>query len=454
MIRKILLLLIFQFSVVVFSFGQSWYPVGRGITGDWGVLAEAVYNGQLYVGGWFYEAGTVTANNMARLDGHGWDSVGSGLTGGQNYVAALCVYNGKLYACGSFFAADGLATNNIAVWDGSHWDTVSTKGLQYCGGGTGWADAMAVYNGKLYVAGAFCHAGGITAENIACWDGSKWDSVSSGINDSVNALAVYNGKLYAAGQFSRAGKVAANNIACWDGTSWSAVSSGTNNVIYALQVYNSALYAGGGFSAAGGKTAHFIASWNGTTWDTVAAGITGNVGVEAFCVFNGLLYVGGNFNKSRGLVINNVASWNGIAWDTVSTQGINYTVDAFAVYDSALFAGGLFTMAGTANASFIAMWTSTPLGINTITDNPGEVKVYPNPNKGRFNIACYPAISAGAQYKLDIYDMLGSTVLSETLRFTQGDNAVDLSSQPSGVYLYRLTNKSGSLINQGKIVIQ
>jgi len=455
MIRKIVLSFIFSFSFFIFSFGQAWYSVGDPIRSDYGILTEAVYNGELYAGGWFYSFGDVQTNNMARWNGAAWDSVGLGLTGGQNYVASLCVYNGKLYAAGAFFAAEGLPANNIAVWDGSHWDTVSTKGLENCGNGTGWADAIAVYNGKLYVAGAFCHAGGITALNIACWDGSKWDSVSSGINDSVNALAVYNGKLYAGGQFTRAGKTTVSNMACWDGISWSAVGSGTNNPVFALQVYNSYLYAGGNFTIAGGVSANYIARWNGAIWTNVGAGITGGTGVDAFCVFNGLLYTGGTFTKSGTLKINNIAAWNGTVWDTVSTEGINNTVDAFAVLDSNLYAGGIFTRAGNRDAVDIAVWSGASLGINTVQNNAESVHVYPNPNKGVFSVICHSNLPVGGSLPIiKIYNVFGEKVLTETLHSVQSGNLINLSSQPTGVYFYRITNESGGFLGEGKVVVE
>ncbi len=447
---------LFSFSLIFFFFGfsysQAWYPVSTGITGDYGISTECVYNGELYAGGWFYMAGNVPANNIARYNGWAWDSVGSGLTGGINNVDAMCVYNGKLYVAGGFFAAEGLAANNIAAWDGSLWDTVGS-GLSWCSGGLAWADAMAVYKGKLYVAGAFCHAGGIKADNIACWDGSKWDSVSSGINDSVYALAVYNGNLYAGGQFTRAGSQAVNNIACWNGTAWSSVGTGTNAPVLALTQYSGSLYAGGQFTLAGGNSVHFVASWNGTAWAAAGAGVTGTIGVEAFCVFNGMLYTGGLFNKSGSLVVNNIATWNGTIWDTVSTEGINSTVDALAVLDSAIYAGGEFTHAGKVAASDIAAWGSVSLGVNGITAKASGIKIYPNPNNGQFTISASGGSVVSGPLSIEVYDMFGEKVYSQSIIYSPSF-IVDIKNRPSGIYLYRLIDESGSIVNQGKIIIR
>lgn len=351
-----------------------------------------------------------------------------------------------------FFSAEGLPANNVAVWDGSHWDTVGS-GLSWCSGGLAWADAMAVYNGKLYVGGAFCHAGGIKANNIACWDGSKWDSLSSGINDSVYALAVYNGNLYAGGQFTRAGSQTVSNIAYWDGTTWNAVGSGTNAPVLALMQYKSALYAGGGFSTAGGVTAHFVASWNGTIWVAAGAGVTGTTGVEAFCVFNGMLYAGGLFNKSGSLTVNNIATWNGTVWDTVSIKGINSTVDAFAVLDSAVYAGGQFTRAGEVAASDIAVWGGKSLGVNNATSKISNVVVYPNPTSGNFTISVFGKSVTAYPLSVEIYNVLGQRVYFQS-GIQQATFNIDLKHQCAGIYFFRLADESGSPVNQGKVIIQ
>jgi hypothetical protein len=44
--------------------------------------------------------------------------------------------------------------------------------------------------------------------------------------------------------------------------------------------------------------------------------------------------------------------------------------------------------------------------------------------------------------------------LSETLRSAQGDNLIDLSNQPSGLYLFRIIDENGSVISNGKFVIE
>src|ERR1700722_1852177 len=173
---------IFTF-LFISSFAQHWAAAGLGMKAEasGGVYTMVPYNGYLYAAGWFYQAGYDSAINIAKYDGGTWQPVGSGITGGLSNVYSLCVYNGKLFAGGSFYAANDSATNDIAVWNGTYWGTAGT-GMTTCTKPNSWVNAMAVYNGKLYAGGLFCKAGGVTAQNIAVWDGTKWDSLSSGIN--------------------------------------------------------------------------------------------------------------------------------------------------------------------------------------------------------------------------------------------------------------------------------
>src|ERR1043166_2510404 len=105
----------------------------------------------------------------------------------------------------------------------------------------------------------------------------QWNAVGSGFNGAVYCAAVYNNQLYVGGSFTVAGGIPANHIARWDGTKWDSVSSGTTGtVIYTLAVYNNELYAGGDtFTTAGGVDVgnYSIARWNDTVWKDVGGGM-------------------------------------------------------------------------------------------------------------------------------------------------------------------------------------
>jgi hypothetical protein len=78
---------------------------------DNSVLALAVFGITLYAGGGFTTAGGNAANNIAKWDGTGWSSLGSGMNG---YVSALAVSGSTLYAGGGFTTAGGKVSGYAA----------------------------------------------------------------------------------------------------------------------------------------------------------------------------------------------------------------------------------------------------------------------------------------------------------------------------------------------------
>jgi OOP family OmpA-OmpF porin len=90
-------------------------------------------------------------------------------------------------------------------------------------------------------------------------------------------------------------------------------------------------------------------------------------------------------------------------------------------------------------------------GIAQLTVNSEKVKVWPNPSDGKFTIES--TVGSGKS-SVEIYNMLGEKVYSETLRQAQGDNIINLQSQPDGLYLYRVISEKGELIGSGKLIIQ
>lgn len=132
-------------------------------------------------------------------------------------------------------------------------------------------------------------------------------------------------------------------------------------------------------------------------------------------------------------------------------SGYPPSINAFAVYDNNLFVGGNFDTAGGIPANFIAQWNN-PLGINSITKDNNEIKLYPNPNNGVFTIQLN-SIQSIANSQIEIYNLLGEKIYTETLRQAQGDNTINLSDQPSGIYLYRITSDKGEAIGSGKVII-
>ena len=92
-------------------------------------------------------------------------------------------------------------------------------------------------------------------------------------------------------------------------------------------------------------------------------------------------------------------------------------------------------------------------GTKQITGDNGLLTIYPNPNNGKFTLQIANGKLLTVNDKIEIYNILGENIYSQfTIHNSQF--AIDLSSQPDGVYLYRVVKQDGSLIGSGKIIIQ
>jgi hypothetical protein len=142
--------------------GSGWSALGLGVSGS--VRALAVQGSDLYVGGDFTMAGGVAATNIAKWDGSSWSALGSGASGLSQYpypsVFALKVSGSDLYVGGYFTNAGGSAANCIAKWDGANWTTLGS-------GIKGQVQALAVQGSDLYVGGTFATAGGKASAYVA-----------------------------------------------------------------------------------------------------------------------------------------------------------------------------------------------------------------------------------------------------------------------------------------------
>jgi len=280
-----------------------------------------------------------------------------------------------------------------------HWD--SAFGVP---GADGWVDAMVLRGGDLFVAGHFSQIGGISATNVAKWDGTNWSALGGGLSSAdfstVLALADASGVLYAGGLFSEAGGAPGSNIARWDGTNWSALGLGVNGGVRALAFVGEELFAGGNFHSAGGVGATNIAKWDGTKWSALGHGVTEWVPcdppgsrcefgtVRALARSGNLLYVGGDFDRAGGLPIPVIAQWDGRNWSPLGSgmPGNSEGVHALAVHGDGLFVGGNLRWVPGVLGPGVAKWDGTNWtavpgpafeGVRTIVANGSEIFVGP-----------------------------------------------------------------------------
>jgi len=468
------LILTFSLSLICYiSFGQNWVPVvtstNAGLNGQANALDSA--NGLLYIGGRFDSAGGIKVNNIAAWNGSSYSALGTGLGGVTfNGVSAITEYNGNIIVGGIFDSAGGVPVNNIAMWNGSSW-TALGKGITGIDSNiaNGGVRSLVVYNNNLYAAGDFDSAGGLPASYIAQWNGTSWSAVGTGISYIVNTMAVYNNNLYVGGTTPGYLNVAAK-LGKWNGTVWDSIkgiymAGYTNGCagpgVLSLATGNGLLYIAGGFTDSAKKHSNF-ASWNGTglNWNISSAYFnpTNNFYGEDFnsmCVYNGFI-IGGN----SSVFFYNDTLWqqvgNGIKVCTMhicycSPPDLPYTaVNTIAGYKGTVYIGGSFSQVYGNLANGFAMFSGI-VGINEMQETK-TITVYPNPSNGVFQLKI-TNYELGMKNMVEVYNMLGEKVLSQ-YPVLNTQYSIDLSSQPTGVYLYRITNMDGSLVSTGKLIKQ
>jgi GH25 family lysozyme M1 (1,4-beta-N-acetylmuramidase) len=94
--------------------------------------------------------------------------------------------------------------------------------------------------------------------------------------------------------------------------------------------------------------------------------------------------------------------------------------------------------------------TPVPLSVQNITDNY-NVKVFPNPSSnGKFAVEI-KNYGLGIT-NVEVYNMLGEKIC--TAKLDPINTQIDLSHNPSGIYLYRVLTETGGLISEGKMLIE
>jgi len=224
--KKILLLLIFHFSLFTFhsSAQQYWHRVKGGI----GTIGGGMSVGSLY---------SDTVNNL-------------------------------LYAGGYFNIIDGsIGCSSTAIWNGSDWSTNTNFNSNPL------ATTVIFFQGNVFIGTSNQSNAGSLLKNTG---GNNWVTAGN-MNDVVTSLCVYHNKLYVGGDFTQVNGMPASFIASYDGTNWSALGNGIwctqfPGDISAMCVWNDKLVVCGSFDQAGGLSVHSVAAWNDTTWSAVGGG--------------------------------------------------------------------------------------------------------------------------------------------------------------------------------------
>lgn len=357
--------------------GAVWTSLGSAFGGSVRSLA-VLGNDDIIVGGSFsISTPAGPANYIARWSGSAWSRLGSGISNGPSAArvdALATVPDGSVAAAGFFSTAGGVSASNIARWNGSTWSPLAA------GMNSSVSTLTMMPSGDLLVGGAFWYAGDVQAYHVARWAGGTWCALGAGMDNWVHSLATLsNGDVVAGGHFSRTGGIAAEAIASWNGWKWSPLGQGLSNGQFATYVRgidecpNGDIIAVGDFTVSGTTTVNHVARWDGAAWQPLGSGVTcsGCTLVAVAALPNGNVIVGGNFDSIGGVAASNIAHWNGSAWSALGA-GVNGQVRALiATPGGNVIAGGSFSTAGGLPANHIARWNGawSPVGLGTESFN-------------------------------------------------------------------------------------
>lgn len=249
--------------------GSTFQALSTGPASAAGVQKIAVGpDGSVYYSAYI----SATIYRIYKWNGSAWSTLADCTHGANARIDALAVGpDGTLYVGGNFTAAGGTAANNIASYNGSAWSALGT-------GTNGNVFALATDKaGNLYAGGEFTTAGGTTVNYIAKWSASTWAAMGGGMTGS-GTVGVYGlyidrvGNLYAGGNFDTAGGVSAIDIAMWNGAGFSPLGGGLNigtgvaKLILMFEDGSPGINVAGFFSVNSDTSIAWVARWTGSTW--------------------------------------------------------------------------------------------------------------------------------------------------------------------------------------------
>jgi hypothetical protein len=210
---------------------------------------------------------------------------------------------------------------------------------------------------------------------------------SSGDSVSIKAMIIDKlGRLYIGGNFNKIGNLICNNVAMWDGYKWNKLANGINGEVQSLGIdYNNNLFVGGSFSGSWSENilSKNIIKWNGSNWESLDGGVNNNVSTIG-TLSNGQIVIGGSFDKTitSETTLQKIAKWNNSQWIDLGTT---FSADIYALAidkNDLIYIGGYYLPVSALNTN-TGIWTTlidsnsnvldqiiNTIIINKVTQNP------------------------------------------------------------------------------------
>jgi hypothetical protein len=296
--------------------GSTWSPIGGGLTSSSGtatVLALTMLpSGNIVAGGDTLFSEGVGVGAAAMWNGTGWGRILPSPSSGTARALAV-LPNGDLLVGGTAVSWLGTWSSGLARWNGSQW---SVYGNTPAGA---VVQALTVMpNGDVVAAGQ--QIGGVQPyQTIQRSNGTAWSpvgdgTVSSGIQPLSALLATPDARVVIGGFFSTVGGVTARNVAVWDGSVVAPIgdvlyqNTGATGVLALARRANGHIIAGGTFGVNSFVSTDNIAEWDGVSWTRIGAGL--RFGVERVEVLSsGDIVAMGLLSGSDGVGISRPWRW-------------------------------------------------------------------------------------------------------------------------------------------------
>jgi hypothetical protein len=243
------------------------------------------FNGNLLIMGGFDTLNTTPVHHFAQYDGTNIlpfsnDSIWPMYEGGFSTAA---VYNNELYVGGFFVDTTG-DLKNIMKWDGSHWTSIGTK----IKGGFAHVFKLLVYDNKLFIAGEFDAAAGNVGNSIFSFDGTDFDDLGGGLQYAITDMIVQNNQLYMVGACQTYTGREFKGFLSFNGTDFCFYDSIPCTAPYTtfkkMTFYNDSLVVAGAKFAPNGDTINTIAKYVGDY--TVSQDCEQVIGIEKIEIIN------------------------------------------------------------------------------------------------------------------------------------------------------------------------
>lgn len=421
---------LFAICLVGFSFDSysqdyNWQPLFEQPNGS--VLNLSVYNNKLVAVGQFSNVGSTEAFDIALFDGTAWESFGV-ITVFDTLNPAIkeaIQFGDSLLVIGGFDSINGVYSRNVALWDGSMWQSLA-------GGANNSIEDIEIFNNEVYVVGAFDTIGGLPIKALAKWNGAEWESVGGGLKTEIgipqgSLLCLYDDYLVCNAKMDSVGNIACNNIALWDGANWITIPAPWHFPFYAPMIeWDGKLLFETNFTEWDGSLIVQIDFWDGTNFGSFS--LQSMNAILEFEIYNNDLYAAGfDYIDDSGSAF---SKWNGDSWEYLG-WGIEEGVKSMCVFNGELYAGGWF---GTSGNSLVKL-----IDVTNIEEQSDQVRfeIYPNPTAG----SQYVKINnvSNQHLYIGIHDITGRELMS----VFDGNNStndfyqeINLNFLTTGVYFY------------------